>query len=125
MDNGKKNPVGRPSSNDVAVQFPMKIPKSIKNRYDLMNKQDKYNLRKEMVEIIRSYTHEEENCNSNLKSLADLKPKPIQVPHSIQIAEEPEDETTLKFRKLKTLYDKRLITQEEYEAKKANILDSL
>lgn len=39
--------------------------------------------------------------------------------------EEPEDETTLKLRKLKTLYDKQLITQEEYEAKKASILDSL
>ncbi|RZK80429.1 MAG: hypothetical protein EOO92_07660 [Pedobacter sp.] len=39
--------------------------------------------------------------------------------------EEPEDETTLKLRKLKTLYDKHLITQEEYEAKKADILDAL
>jgi hypothetical protein len=38
--------------------------------------------------------------------------------------EEPEDETTLKLRKLKTLYDKQLITLEEYEAKKAGILDS-
>ncbi|WP_442589992.1 PH domain-containing protein [Pedobacter sp. AW31-3R] len=38
--------------------------------------------------------------------------------------EEPEDETTLRLRKLKTLYDKQLITQEEYEAKKADILDS-
>lgn len=37
--------------------------------------------------------------------------------------EEPEDETTLKLRKLKTLYDKQLITLEEYEAKKADILD--
>jgi len=39
--------------------------------------------------------------------------------------EEPEDETTLKLRKLKSLYDKHLITQEEYEAKKADILDRL
>jgi hypothetical protein len=39
-------------------------------------------------------------------------------------AEEPEDETTLKLRKLKSLYDKQLITQEEYESKKATILDS-
>lgn len=38
--------------------------------------------------------------------------------------EEPEDETTLKLRKLKSLYDKQLITLEEYEAKKASILDS-
>lgn len=42
-----------------------------------------------------------------------------------QVVEEPEDEITLKLRKLKTLYDKHLITQEEYEAKKADILDSL
>lgn len=39
--------------------------------------------------------------------------------------EDTEDETTLKLRKLKSLYDKHLITQEEYEAKKADILDSL
>lgn len=38
--------------------------------------------------------------------------------------EEQEDETTLKLRKLKTLYDKQLITLDEYEAKKADILDS-
>jgi hypothetical protein len=38
--------------------------------------------------------------------------------------DEPEDEMTLKLRKLKNLFDKQLITQEEYEAKKANILDS-
>ncbi len=37
---------------------------------------------------------------------------------------EPEDDITLKLRKLKTLYDKQLITLEEYEAKKASILDS-
>ncbi|HWW41045.1 PH domain-containing protein [Pedobacter sp.] len=47
-------------------------------------------------------------------------PDPAPVVH----VEEPEDETTLKLRKLKTLYDKQLITQEEYEAKKASILDS-
>jgi len=60
---------------------------------------------------------------------ADIAPAqtPIPEPEPIQIAEvveEPEDETTLKLRKLKTLYDKHLITQEEYEAKKAAILDS-
>ena len=41
------------------------------------------------------------------------------------LVDEPEDETTLKLRKLKMLYDKQLITQEEYENKKADILDSL
>jgi hypothetical protein len=49
---------------------------------------------------------------------------PPPAPPAIPI-EEPEDETTLKLRKLKSLYDKHLITQEEYEAKKADILDSL
>jgi hypothetical protein len=60
--------------------------------------------------------------------VADIPTFEAQIPEPIQIAEvleEPEDETTLKLRKLKTLYDKHLITQEEYEAKKANILDSL
>jgi len=47
---------------------------------------------------------------------------PVATPAAI---EEVEDETTLKLRKLKSLYDKHLITQEEYEAKKADILDSL
>lgn len=39
--------------------------------------------------------------------------------------DEQEDETTLKLRKLKTLFEKHLITQQEYEAKKADILNSL
>jgi len=43
----------------------------------------------------------------------------------LELVEEPEDEATLKLRKLKTLFDKQLINQEEYEAKKASILDSL
>ncbi len=38
---------------------------------------------------------------------------------------EPEDEVTLKLKKLKTLFEKQLITQEEYEAKKADILSQL
>ena len=59
--------------------------------------------------------------------LTEVTPVELPAPEPIQIAEvveEPEDETTLKLRKLKTLYDKHLITQEEYEAKKAAILDS-
>jgi hypothetical protein len=51
--------------------------------------------------------------------IAPPHPSPI-----TQLVEEPEDETTLKLRKLKSLYDKQLITQPEYEAKKAAILDS-
>ncbi|RNL50202.1 PH domain-containing protein [Pedobacter jejuensis] len=50
------------------------------------------------------------------------EPEPLQI---AEVIEEPEDEATLKLRKLKTLYDKHLITQEEYEAKKSAVLDSL
>lgn len=57
-----------------------------------------------------------------IPAIEPVAPEPIQI---AEVIEEPEDETTLKLRKLKTLYDKHLITQEEYEAKKANILDSL
>lgn len=61
------------------------------------------------------------------QSFADIAPVEVEKPiiEIVEVIEEPEDETTLKLRKLKTLYDKHLITQDEYEAKKANILDSL
>lgn len=39
--------------------------------------------------------------------------------------EEAEDEVTLKLKKLKTLFEKQLITSEEYERKKADILSQL
>ncbi|TDQ06683.1 PH domain-containing protein [Pedobacter metabolipauper] len=50
---------------------------------------------------------------------------PAYIPPAPAPVEEAEDETTLKLRKLKTLYDKHLITQDEYDAKKADILASL
>ncbi|MCJ0741207.1 PH domain-containing protein [Pedobacter montanisoli] len=49
----------------------------------------------------------------------------IVIPETSSAAPETEDDATLKLRKLKTLYDKQLITLEEYENKKAAILDSL
>jgi len=39
--------------------------------------------------------------------------------------EEEDDEITIKLKKLKTLYDKQLISQSEYENKKAEILEQL
>ncbi|WP_276089595.1 PH domain-containing protein [Pedobacter sp. JY14-1] len=53
-----------------------------------------------------------------------VPPAPVFSPPAAPVQEQ-EDETTLKLRKLKTLYDKQLITLEEYESKKADILDSL
>ncbi|MBC6111135.1 SHOCT domain-containing protein [Pedobacter fastidiosus] len=125
--NSEKNKVGRPNSEDAFVSFPLRVPKSLKNWYDLMDQQDKLSLRKEMVGIIKSYTHIDENYNSKLKSLTDLKTEPIQElePNHIAKVLQEEDETTFKLRKLKNIYENNLITQEEYEAKKANILDSL
>lgn len=41
------------------------------------------------------------------------------------IIEEEDDEITLKLKKLKTLFDRQLITQEEYEQKKREVLSSL
>lgn len=56
------------------------------------------------------------------ESAAFFSQPPVVTPSPV---EEPEDETTLKLRKLKSLYDKQLITQEEYEAKKSDVLDRL
>jgi len=61
------------------------------------------------------------NADVEIAVPAAVTPTPVAV---VAHTEEPEDETTLRLRKLKTLYDKQLITQDEYEAKKADILDS-
>lgn len=51
--------------------------------------------------------------------------KPFKQSDSNFPAEESEDEVTLKLKKLKTLFEKQLITSEEYERKKADILSQL
>jgi len=73
---------------------------------------------------------EDHDATSFAPPVAESAPAPFYTPPSpvtppVSVVEEPEDETTLKLRKLKTLFDKHLITQEEYEAKKADILDAL
>jgi len=88
----------------------------------------------DLKETLRQQKLEEDRAATPMQPVpqpfADFTPieSPTAEPEPIQIAEvieEPEDETTLKLRKLKTLYDKHLITQEEYETKKGAILDSL
>ncbi|WP_199118432.1 PH domain-containing protein [Pedobacter sp. ASV28] len=49
----------------------------------------------------------------------------IVIPETIAIESNAQDEIEQKLIKLKTLYDKQLITREEYEHKKAAILDSM
>ena len=44
---------------------------------------------------------------------------------SAEPAAEADDEVTLKLKRLKSLFEKQLITQEEYESKKADILSQL
>ncbi|SMC69974.1 PH domain-containing protein [Pedobacter nyackensis] len=76
---------------------------------------------------------EERRSTTSPVTVNAVAPEPVEEPVALftppvvtpAAVEEVEDETTLKLRKLKSLYDKHLITQEEYEAKKADILDSL
>ncbi|MHB1179285.1 MAG: SHOCT domain-containing protein [Daejeonella sp.] len=51
--------------------------------------------------------------------------KPFIQTQNVLPVEEPEDEVALKLKKLKTLFEKQLITSEEYENKKADILSQL
>jgi hypothetical protein len=51
--------------------------------------------------------------------------KPYLQPPTAVREEEAEDEVTIKLKKLKTLFEKQLITSEEYERKKADILSEL
>lgn len=63
--------------------------------------------------------------NFNIEEIEEAEEvQPLAIAAQPLVEETPEDETTLKLRKLKTLFDKQLITQDEYEAKKASILDS-
>lgn len=47
------------------------------------------------------------------------------LPEEEPLLKEEEDELTVKLKKLKTLYDKQLITQEEYNTKKQELLSQL
>lgn len=83
-------------------------------------------------ELIRQQKLEENRAAAssfNVSESSTHKPYELAIEEAVVIPpqqiEAPEDETTLKLRKLKSLFDKQLITQEEYESKKAAILDSL
>jgi hypothetical protein len=62
-----------------------------------------------------------ENIGDDYASYIEIEDNTIPVINEAKIAE-PEDEITLKLQKLKNLYQKKLISQEEYENKKAEIL---
>jgi hypothetical protein len=62
-----------------------------------------------------------ENIGDDYASYIEIEDNTIPVFNEAKIAE-PEDDITLKLQKLKNLYQKKLISQEEYENKKAEIL---
>ena len=64
----------------------------------------------------------EENIQKSFD--APVVPDALSVPVP-EIVKSLEDEITQKLQKLRGLYEKQLITQEEYEAKKADILSQL
>lgn len=83
-------------------------------------------------ELVRQQKLEENRASASAINVPPVQASfqaPIEIEEAVVIPqpqlEEAEDETTLKLRKLKTLYDKQLITQDEYESKKSAILDSL
>ena len=59
----------------------------------------------------------------NYRSLEKQRLEQLQA--STNGANEPEDELTLKLEKLKSLFERQLITQEEYESKKIELLSQL
>lgn len=69
----------------------------------------------------------EESFQAPTPSYSSTPPAPTSIPAASTPAplKEEDDEITLKLKKLKTLYDKQLITQAEYENKKSDLLDQL
>jgi hypothetical protein len=86
-------------------------------------------------ELLRQQKLEENRASASAINVPTLTPNTYELPieEAIVIPEttsitnntSSEDEAEQKLVKLKTLYDKQLITREEYESKKAAILDSL
>ncbi|MHC8949032.1 PH domain-containing protein [Sphingobacterium hungaricum] len=69
----------------------------------------------------------EESFQASTPSYSSTPPAPAIIPPAPAPApvKEEDDEITVKLKKLKTLYDKQLITQAEYENKKSDLLDQL
>ncbi len=65
-----------------------------------------------------------ENLGDDYASYIEVEEQNTSAIAELQVTE-PEDELTQKLQKLKTLYEKQLISQEEYENKKAEILARL
>jgi|SRR5690606_16100829 len=92
-----------------------------------------YQLAKEAMEKQQSQSFVNDKPHSTEREEDTVKP--VYQSFKLQPEEEPvikqepvveeEDELTLKLKRLKTLFDKQLITQEEYESKKSDLLNQL
>jgi len=76
-------------------------------------------------ELLRQQQLEANRATASTVNIPAASAEEIVVATSLHQMENNEDDSTVKLRKLKTLFDQQLITQTEYEIKKQAILDSL
>jgi len=89
-----------------------------------------YQLAKEAMEKQQSQMNDKTSSLSEDRESNDYQSFKLQPEEEPVIKEEPikveeEDELTMKLKKLKTLFDKQLITKDEYESKKLELLSQL
>ena len=103
---------------NIAIDF---IPKvQARKLYQFCNEQMEKTTNLSGFEEKNSFL-QNENIGDDYASYIEVENNTIPVINEAKIAE-PEDEITLKLQKLKNLYQKQLISQEEYDNKKAEIL---
>ncbi len=76
-------------------------------------------------ELLRQQQLEANRATASTVNIPVANTEETAITSAPQSSEDQEDDSTIKLRKLKTLYDQQLITQTEYEIKKQAILDSL
>ena len=112
------------SGENVAIDY---IPKvQARKLYQFSNEQLEKNRGLSQKSLIEdNNTHlGNTNASDDFTSYVEIdeEEKPYLPPQNPAPLEETEDEMTQKLKKLKTLFEKQLITSEEYERKKADIL---
>jgi len=112
------------SGENIAIDY---IPKvQARKLYQFSNEQLEKNRGLSQKELsANSNTHlGNTNTSDDYTSYVEIdeEEKPYLPPQNPAPLEETEDEMTQKLKKLKTLFEKQLITSEEYERKKADIL---
>lgn len=111
---------------NVAIDYIPKI--QARKLYQVCNEQlekQKNSFSSPEPEEKKTSTLQNENLADDYSSYIEIGKEVPFISQAASPAPEPEDELTLKLKKLKMLYEKQLITQEEYESKKADILSQL